>query len=616
MQSKLITELNDLALENRLNIDTFKEDNTIVICGAGISMESSLPSGFELMDCVLSTFGLVKPKNQDDINQLSYVIDLILEFGNYNEQVISKIKGFKVTLYDFPRLEVLFKCLKDVLSKDDYSKAVQSFLFYNYKKGSFNKTVFSSYHHFAIADFIKNGGIVLTANFDNLIEHALTELNFELNENIVVFPLTKEILLDKTKGSLIKYHGDINIIESIGIDISNLRINGFNNFETSLLDSILCTTKNIIFIGFSVSDTLDLIPYLKQQNTEINYIFLKWTNSGEYMLQEFQRNLSLKKLEAFEYFLNNFSNSYILNNVNNEIQRRCSEFNISKNPAIILSESKIEELQNFKSILSNQETQLNKIIKLNVLKSYGLLNRIDNKIFDQYLCEIPISWKIIFKNYKENINGKYKSNLINLLEDKNQQDFEFKKFGALQEYIFLQKGFIIDRIFSFFKLLTLFLKFQRKLIFVKDDNNQELKLNRSISLFYLRFFQGFSKSKILKLAVPNFLLRKYEKLILRQISLSKELNDLSTFRFGLKEHLYIKGLFNHFFKKSKNELVEELVHIFELNIDTNYFIEANNLLRFGATVIDPVFFEEPFIISTKLTNDQLNSDKVTIIIKK
>ena len=123
--------------------------------------------------------------------------------------------------------------------------------------------------------FIVNGGTVLTSNFDNLIEHAIGELNNVVKYNLISFPLLQPTEANSDIGTLIKYHGDINQINSIGIDISNLHINGFNINETILLDRIFENKSNVIFIGFSVSDTLDLIPYLKNKRS-LNYFYFNW----------------------------------------------------------------------------------------------------------------------------------------------------------------------------------------------------------------------------------------------------------------------------------------------------------------------------------------------------
>lgn len=110
--------------------------------------------------------------------------------------------------------------------------------------------------------------------------------------------------------------------------------------------------------------------------------------------------------------------------------------------------------------------------------------------------------------------------------------------------------------------------------------------------------------------MPQSIVNKHESLVQRQIQIAQQLNNLSIYKFALKEQLYVKGLFKHRFTIAKGELEQTLVNLYELNIDTNYFIEANNLLRFGANVIAPDMFTNPFILSASITNDELNLKKL------
>jgi hypothetical protein len=603
--SKLITELNKLLSRENLFLDKLRVDNTIIICGSGISIESGLPLGWDLVKKVLDTFDLGKESS----------INLINRFEEYNKNVISRIKDYQVNLYNAPRLEVLFKCLKDILTEKNYYSIIEGFLFYNYRRNEFNDNVFSNYQHFAIADFIVNGGTVLTSNFDNLIEHAIGELNNVVKYNLISFPLLQPTEANSDIGTLIKYHGDINQINSIGIDISNLHINGFNINETILLDRIFENKSNVIFIGFSVSDTLDLIPYLKNKRS-LNYFYFNFIKSDDNNslessksnIEKFSTPIDETTLEAYEYFYYKMPSTYVVNNYNNEVQKNANPYKCDKSikPALHLTESDIIKMEEIISTLSNKQNPDHLAIKFNILKSYGLLNLIS----EIELNDLSEPWKSDFYNYYQNINGNYR---YNFYKKKQNDDDQFKKFGVLQEYVFLQKRHWLDRIIRLMPLTLLFLRFKKTL---KSINNQkdfslelELKINRCVCLYYLRVFQLLHKLRLTCL-VPKKIVLEYQKMIKRQIEIAKELNHLATYRFALKEYLYVKGFFRQTLNVNIKDLIHELIEIFELNIDTNYFIEANNLLRFGVTTIDQNRFKEPFFHSTELTKDYLNLNKV------
>jgi hypothetical protein len=327
--------------------------------------------------------------------------------------------------------------------------------------------------------------------------------------------------------------------------------------------------------------------------------------SGDLKIEPFSIPSKTKIIEAYEYFFLQKSKKFVVNNVFNRIQRNSNPYvnDKSNQPAFSISECEIAQMKSCISKLSNKNNPEHIAIKLNILKSYGLLNLV--KDLDLNLLQDP--WKTTFDHYSKNINGNYRDNYYEKVKNGKTENFE--KFSVLQEYVFLQNKHLLDRIFHLFPLVRMFVKFRASLKNTSIDLSLELKLNRCVCLFELRIFQVLAKLKLIRI-VKESILRDYENLIIRQIQISKELNNLSTYRFALKEYLYVKGLFYHIFKVPKSELINELRAIYELNIDTNYFIDANNLLRFGATFIAPETFNAPFILSTKLTNDYLNLGKV------
>jgi len=149
--------------------------------------------------------------------------------------------------------------------------------------------------HFFLAEQIKKGNIIMTTNFDHLIEKALLGLN--IGENDIIPVITKsdyasfsdpQDLMRKRKYPVYKIHGAfqnyinkedtknslITTIKAFGKNKEGMNLFQIEPFKKSIFDH---ATKDriLIVLGYSGSDDFDIIPTLKQLN-QLNMII--WVN--------------------------------------------------------------------------------------------------------------------------------------------------------------------------------------------------------------------------------------------------------------------------------------------------------------------------------------------------
>lgn len=140
--------------------------------------------------------------------------------------------------------------------------------------------------HFFIAEQIKKGNIIMTTNFDHLIEKALLGLN--IGENEIIPVITKsdyanfsnpKDLMNKGKYPVYKIHGAhqnyitkddtknslITTIKAFGKNKEGMNLFQIEPFKRAFFDN---ATKDriLIVLGYSGSDDFDIIPTLKQLN--------------------------------------------------------------------------------------------------------------------------------------------------------------------------------------------------------------------------------------------------------------------------------------------------------------------------------------------------------------
>lgn len=210
-----------------INLNEYK--NLIFWVGAGVSYDepTSLPLGNRLTEIALRS-GL-----DEDCN----------DFISSYKEIIKKLTGKDAS---YPRLETIFQIYKDV---DDNEECNYMQILKLFSSPSYNV------NHASLASLIKDGKTVFTSNFDRCIEKAHKAIFNSETQNITHF------------------HGTYDCKETIGITIDNIaRIDDDvkQKFDCSIKE------KNLhIFVGYSLSDDLDINPYLlepKESNSDALYI--------------------------------------------------------------------------------------------------------------------------------------------------------------------------------------------------------------------------------------------------------------------------------------------------------------------------------------------------------
>lgn len=214
-----------------------KYEKVIFWVGSGVSYEK--PTCFPLGN------SLTKLALEDGLDK-----DCESFIDNYKK--VTKI--LDLPLKECPRLETIFQIYKDI--DENYNTNYLS------KLKIFGEAE-PNINHYLLANAINHGCFVFTSNFDKCIEKAYKNL------------FDKEL----TEDNIHHFHGTFNDIDSIGISIDNIYKIG-SETEKVLID-ILNKRYLHIFIGYSLSDDLDINNYLSNNKSESDAIFINHTNQNE-----------------------------------------------------------------------------------------------------------------------------------------------------------------------------------------------------------------------------------------------------------------------------------------------------------------------------------------------
>ena len=239
--------------------DVIKNEKLTFLVGAGCSTESpsNLPSGREMIDEIIK-----------------YTCD---------ESEIENLFQLKSI-----RFEALVEIVRDRLDKnlriiDYYAQCVKPNIQHNF-----------------LAETIINGNIVITTNFDNLIEYSL--LQKEVRKEDILLIITEEDYLKNkinfedfilNKKILIKIHGSpwdiinnrntkkslITTIKDLYKYKANLNIFSIESFKRLIIKRVL-ENRTLIVMGYSGSDDFDIIPTLKSIHNFKKIIWIKHISSN------------------------------------------------------------------------------------------------------------------------------------------------------------------------------------------------------------------------------------------------------------------------------------------------------------------------------------------------
>ncbi len=578
-----IKYLNDLFMSD----EKFTHDNSIIICGAGISKDSSLPLGDKIIERIYEDFSLGELKD--------FFLDI-------SDSIVPYIHDDKCTFFKNPRLEVLFNGIKQVTTKHEYRNYIYWNLFKDTEKNTIENTklkcnIYPNYNHFIIANYIHNKGKCITFNFDELLESAYHSLYGD-NLNCCAFPQTSNS--DYTQ--LIKAHGtfenDDNQVFNIGIDTDNLYINGFSKQNSLILSRYFENISNIILIGYSMSDTLDLIPFLQQhyKNRKVNFYYFNFKPeiNEDYMVSKNDTDEFVGHFQ-FNYFLKDVISEffYINYNPNNKF---CHLASIPQN--VNCCEYVIDQILVNEVVMKKKE-----IVKLSILENLSLINKLGNiEILDK---RTDFYKKFSFE--KENREGNYWNNSIYIIKEflKHPSINNYNRvFGILNELFFLtpKKKKIAGRIGAGFVIMMIWISLLFLKYIIPNKNHNSTSINRNLYMLFYRLCVFFRANNI----VTKFIAKRVIKQMTKTIRIAIENNNLKHYRYAKKDKIKLEYILYRDKEKAINEIFELLSH----NLDTNHFIDVTNLLKTKYEISNDENDKEIFMRMAQLTNDNLNLSKI------
>ncbi len=229
MKQEIINEIDKLK-------KAIKKEKLIFLIGAGISFES--------------------PANLTTWPQLSS-LKMLTTLDSNEEQLIK----------DKLRPEIYFQLLYNIIGK----RGIFPLEIVNPEEiNSKERLAYPNIIHKFLAKILKKGHIVLTTNFDNLIEIAYQELFNEKELKVIIYDEQFQTLLNKKNslksGVLIKIHGSFvdpsgnNTHDSIVAILQQLQ-KEIPYFKRKVLQKLI-TQYNFVVLGYSGRDDFDLFSFL------------------------------------------------------------------------------------------------------------------------------------------------------------------------------------------------------------------------------------------------------------------------------------------------------------------------------------------------------------------
>lgn len=253
---------------------TIKKDEyekVIFWVGSGVSYEkpTCFPLGNSLTELAL----------EDGLGE-----DYELFIDNYKK--VARI--LDLPLKECPRLETIFQIYKDI-DENFNTNYLSKLKIFGEAEPNIN--------HYLLANAINNGCFVFTSNFDNCIEKAYKNL------------FDKEL----TKENIHHFHGTFDNIDRIGISIDN--IYKIDSETEKVLIEILNKQYLHIFMGYSLSDDLDINNYLSNNKSKSDAIFINHSNQNETkyldqdkrkILENCFKNVEEKSMNTTDFLIENF----------------------------------------------------------------------------------------------------------------------------------------------------------------------------------------------------------------------------------------------------------------------------------------------------------------------
>lgn len=237
----------------------------------------------------------------------SWILDAVEAFSDLHEyQTLEKIKEVLYSTHlkhmqinDYTT-KLRFEAVVEILSKLEVSKTGAPLRFDCIKEvitAGTNKSEYPEiepcYYHYALAELLKSGAVVLTTNFDCLIEKACYYLEYDVDPVITQNDFESIAKSENLDGKFFKIHGSylkINHIKGNEVDTSNTIVSTLEalgqfahlslpEYKRIILKKIL-ETRDLFVIGYSGFDLLDVVQDLQKLSfTSKKHIY--WFDYGK-----------------------------------------------------------------------------------------------------------------------------------------------------------------------------------------------------------------------------------------------------------------------------------------------------------------------------------------------
>jgi len=209
----------------------------VFFCGAGISFNSGIPLTHNIIDYILSKLSIYTEDKKYFINPDK---SLIMPFENFMEAFIEHNSD--------PTLLKMFSLGRPNTNHIFLSRMLDE----------------------------KKTKLVLTTNFDNLIEQSFSETSIKkLRVYKSEQDLKKFLNTTQHKMDLVKLHGSVDDVSSIRATITTITNKILSRAREDLIKKIFCekNKQNTIFIlGYSCSDVFDIISTIENIKSSKSYI--------------------------------------------------------------------------------------------------------------------------------------------------------------------------------------------------------------------------------------------------------------------------------------------------------------------------------------------------------
>lgn len=321
---------------------------TAFFVGAGISKNSGLPDFYEFNKQILQ-----------------------LTTGSNDEQIIQKL-----------RPEVILQAMKDELG-DQSMSCLEIFR---------NDLLEPNLNHKILANILTNCGMVITTNWDNLIE-------MECFQNGIKYQVIhteeqyEKIMRENLIGvhsdyvQIFKIHGDIEKHNS-NFDFSSIQITlndvggGLSKWKKIFLDYVHAN-RTMCFVGYSAMDDFDILPSIRINHTDKGIFWIKHsnTNNDDILLKEQikEQNRSLDTHDKNYYRIKNVNDILLTSNSPKKILINTCEFmkhffvnseECSNKETKNLNNSVV--FDNFESFTNNLEKSKKSFLLANLLEKTGM----------------------------------------------------------------------------------------------------------------------------------------------------------------------------------------------------------------------------------------------------